>query len=179
MQKGTGGFLDPETILKQLDIRNNIQVADFGCGHGYFSIPLAKIVNQGKVYALDVIEEALQAVQSQAQLEGISNIETIRCNLEILGSSKLADESIDLVLLANILFQSQKKSAILKEAKRVLKKGGELVLIEWIAGASLAPKEGWLITKEEAQRLVEAEGMTLDRELEMDNQHYGLVFRKP
>lgn len=178
MERGTGGFLKPKKILEQINIKETMEVADFGCGHGYFVIPLAKIVNQGIVYALDILEEALEAVRGRAKLEAIFNIKTIRGNLEILGDSKLGDNSIDLVILANILFQSQKKSEIIKEAKRALKDTGELILIDWIAGSSLAPKEGWLISKEEAQQLVEAEGLTFDRELKMDSQHYGLVFRK-
>ena len=178
MPEGTGGFSQPGTILEQLDISDNMIVADFGCGHGYFTLPLSALVSQGKVYALDVVEEALEAVRSQAQLEGAINIETIHCNLEISGGSKLTEDSIDLVVLANILFQSQKKSAILKEAKRVLKTGGQIVLIEWIAGSTLAPKQGWFISKEQARKLVEAEGLTLDKELTIDNQHYGMVFKK-
>jgi len=178
MSEGTGSFSKPKAILEQLTLRDNMRVADFGCGRGYFSLPLASLVNQGKVYSLDVMEEALQAVSSQAQLDGVTNIETIRCNLEISEGSKLTKNSIDLVLLANILFQSQKKSAILKEAKRVLKKGGQLVLVEWVSGSSLAPKEGWFISKEEARKLIETEGLVLDKELTMDNQHYGMVFKK-
>ena len=178
MLKKTDGLLRPELVLEQLEIRDNMQVADFGCGHGHFSIPLAKMIPQGKIYALDVVKEALEVVNSQAELEGISNIETVRCNLEILGSSRLADNSIDLALLRNILFQSQKKSAILKEAKRTLKQESQLVLIEWIPESSLAPKKGWLISKEEAGQLVRAEGMILVKELSIDNQHYGLVFKK-
>jgi len=80
--------------------------------------------------------------------------------------------------LANILFQSQKKEEILKEAKRVLKENGQLVIIDWLAGSSLAPKEGWFISKDEARQLVEGQGLTLVKELTMDGQHYGLVFKK-
>ena len=178
MPEGTGGFLQPEKILEQLDVGDNIEAADLGCGHGYFSIPLAKIIPQGKVYALDVVKEALEAVKGKAEIEKIDNIKTIHCNLEDLEGSKLADQSVDLVLLANILFQSQKKLAILKEAKRILKKDGQLVLIEWIKGTSLAPKEGWLISKEEIRQLVETGGLTLDKELDIDSQHYGMIFRK-
>ena len=178
MIKGTGGFLEPEKVLEQLNIHKEMKVADFGCGHGYFAIPLAKRIAPAQVYALDVLKEALEAVRSKAELEKITNIQTIRGNLEIAGGSKLEDNSMDLVLLANILFQSQRKSAIIQEAKRVLKNEGQLVLIEWVANAPLAPKEGWLISREEAQKLVEAEGLRFEKEFEVDNQHYGLIFRK-
>jgi len=178
MIKGTGGFLNPELILQQLDLKPNMQVADFGCGHGYFAIPLAKIVTQGRVYAVDVLKEALEAVRSKAELEHINNIQTIRANLEILGSSKLPDKSIDLVLLANILFQSQKKEEIIKEAYRVLKDEGRLVIIDWYAEAALAPKEGWLVAPSEIKTLTKKLGFELIREFDVDNQHYGLIFKK-
>ncbi|MBU4030985.1 class I SAM-dependent methyltransferase [Patescibacteria group bacterium] len=171
------GLSRPEEILKRIGIRDNAQAADFGCGNGYFSVPLAKIVNQGKVYAVDVVKETLEAVKSKADLEGISNIETIHCNLEVLGSSKLDAHSMDFVLMRNILFQSQKKEEIIKEARRVLKEGGQLVIIEWIASSTLAPKGGWLISQEEARQLAENEGLLFEKELEIDSQHYGLVFR--
>lgn len=179
MQKGTGGFLNPEQILAQLEIHQGMQAADFGSGRGYFSIPLAKLVGpNGRVIALDILKEALEAVLNRAKLEGISNIETVHSNLENPNGAKLADGSQDLVLLANILFQSQKKSEIVREAKRALKDSGQLVVIDWIIGASLAPKDGWLISKEEARSLVEAEGFNLAKEFEADGRHFGLVFKK-
>ncbi len=89
---------------------------------------------------------------------------------------------MDLVILANILYQSKKKKEILKEAKRVLKNNGKIALIEWLTDASLAPKgdSGWeMLPKEKAQHMAEAEGLDLDSELDIkESQHYGLVFRK-
>jgi len=176
--ENNNGFIKPEEILSQIDIRNNMNIADFGCGNGFFSIPMAKISDQGYIYALDIMKDSLEAVEGKAKLENISNIETIHCNLESPNGSKLNNESIDLVLLRNILFQSQKKSEIVKEAKRVLKDNGNLVLIEWIKDSSLAPKEGWLISKEESLQLLKSEGFDFEKELGMDNHHYGLIFRK-
>jgi len=178
MQNNTNGFLHPKEILKQIGIHDNMNIADFGCGNGYFSIPMAKIAEQGRVYALDIMKDTLEAVRSKAKLRNILNIETVHCNLEISNGSKLNNKSIDLVLLRNILFQSQKKSQIIQEAKRVLKDNSRLVLIEWIKDSSLAPKDCWLISKEEAQQLVKLEGFDFEKELEIDNHHYGLVFRK-
>jgi len=42
----TGGFLHPEEIIKQFNINKDAQIADFGCGSGYFSIPLAKVAER-------------------------------------------------------------------------------------------------------------------------------------
>ena len=71
-----------------------------------------------------------------------------------------------------------KKAEIIKEANRVLKPKGKLILLEWIPGSSMAPKEGWMISKDEAIELAKVEEIELDKELILDNQHYGLVFEK-
>ena len=59
-----------------------------------------------------------------------------------------------MALLTNILFQSQKKLDILKEAHRVLKVGGELVIVDWDPTSMFGSKEtGWKFSKEECQQI--------------------------
>ena len=55
--------------------------------------------------------------------------------------SKLTDDSLDLVLITNLLFQVEDEKAVLVEAKRVLKPGGKILVVEWLADSSLGPKE--------------------------------------
>ncbi len=178
--QGTGGFLNPQKILAELEIQAPAKIADFGCGHGYFSIPLAKIVgDEGLIYAVDVLQDALNEVISKAQGLGIKNIETIRGNLEIPGGSKIPDNSCDMVLLANILYQSQKKADIIKEANRVVRPGGNLTIIDWqTTGQNLTADSGWRISQEEAQRLAEENNFSLERTFDAGQYHYGLVFKK-
>ena len=178
MSSGTGGFLNPEKILLQLEIKPEMKVADFGCGHGYFAIPLARLVKNGFVFAIDVLPDAIEAVNSKIKLFNLSNIKTIRANVEILGGSSLKASSIDMVLLANILFQSQKKSDIIKETRRVLKLNGKLVIIDWKVNNLLAPKQGWLISKEQSIKLAQKQGFVFEKEFEVDKSHYGLIFIK-
>jgi len=177
---GTGGFLNPQKVLNQLEIQSPSKIAHFGCGHGYFTIPLARMVGkEGQIFAVDILNEALGEIKEKAAQEKIGNIKTLRGNLEVPGGSKLPDNSCDMVLLANILFQSNKKTDIIKEARRVLKNGGKMVIIDWQpAGATMTSDSGWRISQGEAQRLATEKNFALDREFDAGNFHYGLVFRK-
>lgn len=178
--QGTGGFSNPEGILKSLNIRAGMRVADFGSGSGYFTILLARLVGQdGLVTAVDVLDTALATIKSKAQLQGLFNINGVRGNLEVAGGSNLTEHSQDIVLMANILFQSQKKQDIVREAQRVLKPAGELVVIDWIPSSVFGPAEaGWKISKEEAKSLIEGLGFTWLKDIPASTNHWGLLFGK-
>jgi ubiquinone/menaquinone biosynthesis C-methylase UbiE len=175
--QGTGGFMRPDEVLNNIDIKRDMKIADFGCGAGYFTMPLAKrIGEEGMVYAIDVQQSALESVEGRARINSYFNIETIRANLESKNGSRLKDGSVDMVMLANILFQSKFIDAILKEAKRVLQKNGRIVIIEWSDGAPLGPKLTNRISKEELKQSVKDAGFVLEKEFNAGNSHYGLVF---
>ena len=178
---GTGGFMDPDKIVDTFGISQGMKVADFGCGAGYFTISLAQRTgSSGQVYGLDVVESALDSVRAKARVSGLNNIETIRANLEMIGSSGLASESQDIVLLANILFQSNKKENILDEAKRVLKSGSKLIFIDWKKGAGgFGPPDEIRLDPIELEELVKSKGFTSEYSIDAGQFHFGLIFSKP
>lgn len=174
---GTGGFMKPSEVLDKTDIEKGMKIADFGCGAGYFSIPIAQRVGKNAVvYAIDVKESALDSVRGRAKIYSVFNIETIRGNLEKEGGSKLEGGSLDMVLLANTLFQSKMKDSILNEAKRVLKKTGKIVVIEWNDSQSLGPQSDYRISKEDLKKLAKKMSLVLEKEFSAGSSHYGLIF---
>jgi len=177
---GNGGFLNPQKVVSELDIKAPLRIADFGCGHGYFAIPLAKAVGkEGHIFAIDILSEALDEVKERALAEGLGNIETFRGNLEVPGGSKVPDNSCDMVVLANILYQSTKKPQIIKEAHRVLRFGGKLVIIDWErVGSHLTADSGWRISEDEAKIMAQDQNFSFDRKFNADNYHYGMIFSK-
>lgn len=157
-----------------------MSVADLGAGTGAFTIPIAKRVGErGRVYAVDINQELLGAVKTAAAREGLSNVEIIWGDIEAPGGTKLADGSVGLVILANVLFQAERKENVVVEAKRILLPGGYVLVVDWKGSfGGLGPKEGDVITPENVQKLFLNSGFALYNELEAGEYHYALLFRK-
>ena len=177
---GTGGFMHPEKIVGEFGVGEGMSVADFGSGAGYFTILLGRMVGEsGKVYALDIQESALDNVRVKARAVDLKNIETIRTNLEVVGSSGLPDNSQDIVLLANVLFQSDKKSEIIQEAKRVTKIGGRIILIDWKLGSGgFGPPDNMRTDETAMRNLIAGEGLVFEKSIDAGQFHYGMSFKK-
>lgn len=171
-------FLNPEEILDEFEISPNSVAAEFGCGSGGFAIPLAKRLDEGLVHAIDIQQAPLSALKSRALLENIVNIKIIRSDLEKSKGSTLTPDSLDLVLIPNVLFQIKDKSAIISEAGRVLKSKGKLVVIDWLLKASQGPEKG-RVSPEQVKKIADGIGFKLEKEFEAGKYHYGLVFEKP
>jgi len=176
-----GQFVNPEQLLIKFGLKENMHVADFGIGSGYFVIIMAKIVGEnGSVAALDILEAPLEVVKDKAELEGLENIKFIRGDLEAERGSTLDDSSLDFVLLANTLYQSEQKDKMIKEAARVLKVGSRLVVIDWKKDSDAlgGPPEEFRASVEDVKAMVQAVGLNLIDEFEAGQYHYGITFSK-
>ena len=104
-------------------------VADLGCGPGYYTLPLAESVGpEGKVYAVDMNEKAIRALEKKANKHGYHNIEAHATSASDL--SFIKDESVDFVLAAGLLCSMAPKyhEATVNEMKRILKPSGKAYL---------------------------------------------------
>ena len=161
-------------------MRPGDKIADFGCGAGFFSIPLGQMVGgSGKVYSLDIRPEALEATRAKIKLFHLFNIEPNRANLELPRGSGIKDEGVDKVLISNILFQAENKSGLVAEVFRILKAGGSVMIVEWsenkfIGGPSLDNRVG----RDEAKKLFADAGFSFFKEFSAGSHHYGLIFKK-
>lgn len=174
-------FLNPGYILKKAGLISGQWVADLGCGGGYFVLPAARIVgDDGRVYGVDVLKTALSSVGSKARLFGLTNIHLVWANVEIFGGSKgIHDESIDMVLLTQLLSQSKKQEGVFKEADRILKKGGQLVVIDWKSDKlPFSPHKEKYVAVDEVKTLAGDNYLKFEREIKVGAYHFCLLFKK-
>lgn len=174
-------FVSPEQVIRSAGVKHGAQAADFGSGAGFYALALARAVGpSGRVYALDVQKEMLELVRSKARAAHFLNIVTMIADLERPRGSKLAENSMDHVVISNILFQTEDRPAILKEAFRILKSGGAVVLVEWSTlGRGSGPRAEKIVPRETAENLLNEAGFRRDREFYAGDNHYGLIYTKP
>ena len=137
------------------------------------------------MYAIDVQRDLLRKITNEATRLGYQNVDVIWADLEAPRSSKLADASIDLVLISNLLFQVPDKLLVLREAQRILKPGGRVIVIDWSdpalsgsRGAGIGPSKDDVVAKKIVLETAERAGLTLQREFAAGAHHYGLILVK-
>lgn len=157
-----------------------MMVADFGSGSGAYVREIASVVGpEGRVYAIDVQQDLLRRIKNDAHARGHANVQTIWCDLEKPNASKIAPLYIDKVIIANMLFQVPDKLPPLREAHRILKPDGKMIVIDWSESFSgIGPHKKDVVKREVAIENVDAAGFIVEHEFRAGAHHYGLICRK-
>ena len=171
-------FFDPDQALSLIGLNHSVvNVADFGCGYGTFTIPAARIIS-GKIYAFDIEPEMIAEVEQKAKALNLGNVEAILRDFISEGSG-LKDGSVDYVFLFNIL-HGEKPEQLLKESYRILKLGCKVGIVHWNYDA-ITPRGPPMDIRprpEQCRRWAESAGFIFERKFDLKPYHYGLVLRK-
>lgn len=152
LEPGQSWFLWASALASLLP---RLEVADFGCGTGALSVSIAQWAK--KVTAIDYSPHALEKARERARREGISNIGFLREDLHDLS---LPTGKTDLVVLSQSLHHMEDPEAVVREAARILKRGGRAVVLE------LMPHEERWVTERLGHRHLGFSPETLERQLE-------------
>ena len=120
--------LDSLRILSLCPINVHDTVADIGCGPGYFTLPLAKTLKNGRVLALDLNDEMLDACRDRVAQARMGNVEILKCSeFEF----PIEPASIDGAFLAFVVQASPDKGRFLSAVREALQPRGWCSVLEW------------------------------------------------
>ncbi len=118
---------EAKKFLRAIGIKKDQFVVDFGCGDGSYSIPASLVVgNKGKVYSVDKNKEALLDLKQKIRKKGLLNVEILKKEDDT--NLLISKNSIDIVLLYDVLHLIKNRKKLFMELYRVLKKNGILSL---------------------------------------------------
>jgi ubiquinone/menaquinone biosynthesis C-methylase UbiE len=123
----------PDQIMDALKIADGSLVGEIGAGGGWFTIRLARRVNQnGMVYAEDIQKEMLEAIRRRVQREGLTK--TVRTILGTPKDSRLP-HGLDAILIVQAYHEMENPVAVLKDAAESLKPQGRIGIVDFTPGA--------------------------------------------
>ena len=164
--------LRPWELLNELaGIAIGNTCVDFGSGTGTFTIPMAEMAGpEGAVFAVDNSLEMLAHIEAKNPPE---NLRLVHKNVTRTG---LVAGSADVCLAAFILHEISPPEDFIREAVRLLKRGGRLIIIEWAPGLEKpGPPAEVRISKEEITRLFTRNGLTLSSFTQWSRNYYVAV----
>ncbi len=120
--------LDAFSILSMSDINLHDTVADIGCGPGFFTLPLAKLLVGGKLYALDINDDMLDACRQRVGEARLGNVELLKCGeFEF----PLEEGVLDGAFLAFVVQHSPDKPRFIRAVRGLIHQRGWCTILEW------------------------------------------------
>ena len=135
-----GGFRSQ--ILARAEISTSDVVLDLGCGTGLLCLEAA--LRCQRVIGLDYSSKMLERLRITAENAGLENVDCVRADMRCL---PFDDSSVDVVVSCYALHHltNDGKELAVAEAKRVLRPGGRLVVVDMMFGLSWAARDRQVI----------------------------------
>lgn len=149
--------------FSQLGLKPGMTACDFGCGNGFWTLPIAKVVGEkGKVLAVDIQPEMLELLRTRALKASIENVEPIHSRIS---DPKLPEGEVDLLLMVDVYHEFSHPESMLWGIRRSLSSTGVVALLEYREEDALVPiKPLHKMSKSQIIKEYEANGLKLVRE---------------
>ncbi len=146
-------------LLRDMDISPEDTIADIGAGSGYHVFKMAPMASNGLIYAVDIQDEMLAALNTKKQETGIKNIKVVKGGEK---SVNLPENSVDKILMVDVYHEFNFPVEMINSIKKALRPNGEIYLIEYRGEDENIPiKQLHKMTEKQAIKEMKAAGMEL------------------
>jgi ubiquinone/menaquinone biosynthesis C-methylase UbiE len=165
-------------ILAALRADEGMTVADVGAGSGYMIQGLAVAVGEaGKVFAVDPSPAARLHLLERVREGPFPQVRVLEGTAESTG---IPADSVDRVLWQAIYHELRDPAAAFREAVRILKPGGRLLVVDWEPQETeVGPPLSERVAREHAEEAGQAAGMTVAERITVSGAVWGLALHRP
>jgi arsenite methyltransferase len=168
-------YQKPHEVLTALNLKPGEVIADIGAGSGYFTFRFAQHVGkQGKVYAVDVSPEMILHINRRIRDSKTTNVVTVLADPD---DPLLPERSVNRFFFSESWHHIENQSKYLALMKKLLKPGGEIVMIDFQKKElPVGPPLQMKIAREDLIKEMQANGFRLTKEHTFLPYQYFLVF---
>ena len=162
--------------IEKLPIDSKSVVADIGAGTGYYTFKIYQRVPKGKVYAVEIQDDAVNYLKNKAGQLAAQNVIVVKGKEK---SPELPENSIDLAIMVDVYHELSYPHEMLQSIRRSLKPKGKILLLEYRAeDPKVEIKPLHKMTVDQANRELIANGFHLVQDGEfLPIQHF-LLYEK-
>lgn len=167
----------PDEVIAALALEPGSVVADVGAGTGYFSERFSQAVGpDGRVYATEVQDEMLRALEERVADAGLANVEVVRAGFD---DPTLPPGCCDIVFFGNVYKEIDGRVAYLGRLAPALRPGGRVAIVEHRPGAGgFGPPDEARLPEEQVVGELREAGFELVARHETLPRQYFLVFAR-
>ena len=168
-------YQKPHEVLTALDLKGGEVIADIGAGSGYFTFRIAHHVGaNGKVYAVDVSPDMVLHINRRIRELKINTVVSVLADPD---DPLLPEQSVNRFFVCDVWHHVENPSRYLSRMKKMLKPGGEIVMIDFHKKElPFGPPLQMKIAREDLIKQMETNGFRLAKEHTFLPYQYFLVF---
>jgi SAM-dependent methyltransferase len=162
----------PHEVIEALELPADAVVADIGAGTGYFSVRLARMLPQGKVYASDVEPQMVRHLAARARRDELANMHAVQSDYD---DARLP-EKVDLALVVDVYHHIDGRERYFRRLRQFLKPGSRVAIIDFKVDSPIGPPPRARHGPDRVKRELAAAGYALAAEHDFLPNQYFLVF---
>jgi len=163
----------PHDVIQALALKPDAIVADIGAGTGYFSVRLAHMLPQGRVYGVDTEPGMVKHLADRAQREGLKNVTAVA---GMPGDPRLPEKA-DLIVLVDVYHHVEDRERYFRQLQKSLKAGGRVAVIDFRMDSPVGPPKSARIEPDRVKAEMKRAGYALAQEHAFLPNQYFLVFQ--
>jgi ubiquinone/menaquinone biosynthesis C-methylase UbiE len=170
-------FLSPEQSITALRLHPGDRVIDFGCGSGAYARAAESLVtSSGVVYAVDSNQELLRNLHT-TDGGADSSMQTIWEDLDAHFVLPIPTNSVDAIVLSNILSLLEDTEFVMVEIVRTLKAEGKILVVDWKTESPLVTP-AQVYGEEQLRRLCDVYGFEIEQSVPAGDHHFAYILRR-
>ncbi|MCK5701500.1 MAG: class I SAM-dependent methyltransferase [Cyclobacteriaceae bacterium] len=167
-----GSWQNPDLVIEKLGDLSGKIVADIGSGSGYFTFPISRVAN--KVLAIDIEQRYLDYIEDRKLELPIEQADVIETRLTVEDEPNLHTDEVDVILMVNVFYYLNDRSAYMKIVNNALRENGILVLVDFKPGDLPVGPSGDKVPLGEVSENLKSAGFT-DVSLDLESLQYQYI----
>ncbi len=163
----------PHEVIKALALAPDAQIADLGAGTGYFTVRLASMLPNARVYAVEIEPNLVRYVEARAKREGLRNVVAI----EGAPDDPHLPEKVDLFLVVDTYHHIDARAEYFRRLRNALRPGGRIAIVDFKLDSPYGPPHAARLAPEAVKAEMEAAGFAVAADHSFLPYQYFIVFK--